>query len=163
MFTKLLAGSALLAALTTFVPSPPQATPAPMVATYDTLADAILAIKHTEANLVRSLLQGHHSAALACVSRGDFQAASAEMALFASEGDNSIGGVRKRLLDGGHHHNAAGEAKGLYEPGFVVITRDAKAKALALSARMRSAPDAAASRLVWEEFEALAAPLVKGA
>ena len=35
--------------------APPAGTPAEMVATYNTLADAILAVKRTEANLVRSI------------------------------------------------------------------------------------------------------------
>ncbi len=53
-----LAGLAILcagpAAAQSSAPSP--ATPAEMVATYQTLADAILAVKNTEANLIRSIL-----------------------------------------------------------------------------------------------------------
>ena len=137
MFTKLLAGGAFAATLLVVAPRP-QSTPAPMVATYGALADAILAVKRTEANFVRSLLDGHYHAAASYSGRGDFQKAAAEMALFANEGDNAIGGVRKRLLEGGHHHNAEGESKGIYEPGYVIITREAKEKALGLSAEMRA-------------------------
>ncbi len=41
------------------------------------------------------------------------------MALFANEGDNAIAGIRKRLVEGGHHHNAAGEEQGIFEEGYV--------------------------------------------
>ncbi len=34
--------------------------------------------------------------------------------------------IRKRLLDGGHHHNAAGEAQGIFDEGFVIVTKEAK-------------------------------------
>lgn len=160
MFTKLLAAGALAATLMAVAPQP-QTTPAPTTATYASLADAILAIKNTEANFVRSLLNGHYQAADALMQRGNFQEAAAEMALFANEGDNAIGGVRKRLLEGGHHHNADGEAKGVYEPGYVVVTRKAKATALGLSAKMRSAGDAGAARRVWGEFTAVASALLR--
>ena len=56
--------------------------------------------------------------------------AAAELALFANEGDNAIGGVRKKLLEGGHHFNAAGEEAGVYEDGYVIVTREAKAAIL---------------------------------
>ena len=160
MFTKLLAGGALAAALFAVAPRP-QSTPAPMTAAYSSLADTILAVKATEANFVRSLLDGHHHAAAAYIERGEYQKAAAEMALFANEGDNAIGGVRKRLLEGGHHHNADGEAKGVYEPGYVIVTREAKAKALALSAKMRGAGGADAAKGVWTEFESVAKGLMK--
>ena len=59
-------------------------TPAGVVATYDSLADAILALKATEANLVRSLLEGHRQAAAAAMQAGDHAAAAVQVALFAS-------------------------------------------------------------------------------
>jgi len=138
-----------------------QETPKPMVACYDSLADAILAVKQTEADFVLSLLDGHFHAAQAFVTRGDGARASAEMALFANEGDNAIGGVRKRLLEGGHHHNAEGEAKGIYEPGFVVVTRDAKQKALEAAAAMRQAQDEGARKRAWDAFAAVAHELTQ--
>ena len=160
MLSKLLVSGALATTLISVVPRS-QSTPAPMVATYDSLANAILAIKRTEADYVRSLLDGHYHAASAYAGREEFGKAAAEMALFANEGDNAIGGVRKRLLEGGHHHNADGEAKGIYEPGYVIITREAKSQALALSAEMRGVSDAAAAKSVWGKFEAIAGPLLK--
>ena len=65
------------------------------------------------------------------------------MALFANEGDNAIAGTRKRLVDGGHHHHADGEAKGQYESGFVIVTKGSKVHILAASAALR--PQAARS------------------
>jgi len=134
------------------LPARPQETPKPMVSCYESLADAILSIKRTEADFVRSLLDGHFHAAKAYMARGDHARAAAEMALFASEGDNAIGGVRKRLLEGGHHHNAAGEAKGIYEPGFVIVPREAKKKALAAASAMRQARSDEQRTKAWDDF-----------
>jgi hypothetical protein len=133
-----------------------------MVACYGSLADAILAVKQTEADFVRSMLDGHFHAAKAYMARGDTGRAAAEMSLFANEGDNAIGGVRKRLLEGGHHHNAAGEAKGVYEPGFVIVTREAKQAALEAAAALRSSSDDAAREQAWKAFVAVAEPLLQG-
>jgi len=158
MYCKLIAAGALLTTLG--LASAPQETPSTMSATYGSLADAILAVKATEANFVRSLLDGHFHAARAYMERGEAERAAAEMALFANEGDNAIGGVRKRLLEGGHHHNADGEAKGIYEPGYVIVTRRAKEQGLALSSAMRRARDDDERDGVWEQFAELAAPLI---
>jgi hypothetical protein len=95
-----------------------QETPTSIVTAYDSLADTILALRMTEHSFVKAMLDGHHHAAMVRYQQGNFAAAAAEMALFANEGDNAIGGVRKRLLEGGHHFNAAGEEQGLFEPGF---------------------------------------------
>ena len=147
-------------ATTTLLPTAPQQTPRPMVACYDSLADSILAIKATEANFVRSMLDSHYRAAEAAVARGDGGAAAAEMALFANEGDNAIGGVRKRLIEGGHHHHADGEAKGIYEPGFVVVTRDATKRGLEAAGAMRQAKDEQERARAWSAFTAVADPLL---
>lgn len=139
-----------------------QETPRPMADCYGALADAILAVKRTESNFVRSLLDGHYQNARAAHEHAQAERAAAEMALFASEGDNAIGGVRKRLLEGGHHHNADGESKGLYEPGFVVVTKSAKQAALAASSAMRSAKTDGERNAAWQQFDAAASPLLKG-
>jgi len=154
-----IAGLSALLAASLLAPAP-QGTPAPMAACYDSLADSILAIKQTEANFVRSLLDGHFHAAKAYMDRGDTARAAAEMALFANEGDNAIGGVRKRLLEGGHHHHADGEAKGIYEPGFVVVTRKAKQEALAASAALQQAKTDDERKQVWETFASIAHDLL---
>ncbi|MHC4937460.1 MAG: hypothetical protein ACYTHK_00645 [Planctomycetota bacterium] len=138
-----------------------QETPKPMADTYSTLADAILAIKKTEANFVRGMLDGHAHGAKAFFMAGQSEKSAAEMALFANEGDNAVAGVRKRLLEGGHHHNAEGEAKGIYEPGYVIVTKAAKKEILAASAAMRAAKDDAARKAAWDAFAKAADPLMK--
>jgi hypothetical protein len=155
----LLAGAAVLALA---ILTSAQSTPANLAATYDSLADSILAVKRTEANFVRALLDGHRHGAEAYLRANKFEEAAAEMALFANEGDNAIGGVRKRLLEGGHHHNADGEAKGIYEPGYVIVTKKAKQQCLAASAAFRAAKDDAARQKAWQDFATVADALLAG-
>ena len=142
------------------VPALAQTTPAPAVATYQNLADTILSVRAMETNLVRTILDGHLHAAQSLYERGDYAGAAAHMALFANEGDNAIGGVRKRLLEGGHHHNAAAEEKGVYEPGYVVVTREAKKQVLAASAALRQATTDSERKKAWDDFAAVAAGLL---
>jgi len=139
-----------------------QETPRPVVQTYSSLADTILAVKATEVGLVKTILEGHRHAAEGAMRRGDNEAVAANMAIFANEGDNAIAGIRKRLLEGGHHHHADGEAKGIYEPGYVVVTKEAKMKVLALSAAYRKATTDAERKKAWDEFAAISADLLKG-
>lgn len=113
-------------------------TPPELVRAYDSLADAILGAKHTEKNLVLSILattyghaQGTYAQAKAAIDGGkDSRALLEKLAALVSqlgnEGDSAVAGVRKRLLEGGHHHNAQGEGQGLYDDGFVVVTKAAK-------------------------------------
>jgi hypothetical protein len=146
-------------------------TPAEIVSTYQTLADAILAVKHTEANLVRAMLAGAYAHAQAELGRaktaigakdmnGAKQAVESLAALvgqLGSEGDNAIGAVRKRLLEGGHHHNAEGEKQGIYDEGYVVVTRAAKKSFLDASkaiGQMAQAPQAAALEAEWAKVQA---------
>jgi hypothetical protein len=138
-----------------------QETPRTMADTYDALADAILSVKQTEAEFVRALLDGHKHGAEAHVRAKNFEMAAAEMALWGNEGDNRIGGVRKRLLEGGHHHNAEGEAKGIYEAGYVIVTIKAKRAALAASAAMRRAGTDAERQQAWKDFLAAVASVAK--
>lgn len=137
-----------------------QETPRSMAKAYDTLASSILAVKDTETEFVRTILAHHHASAEQYALKGDAEHAAAEMALFANEGDNAVGGVRKRLIDGGHHHNAKGEAQGIFEEGYVLITKKMKQDALALSATMRQAKSDADKKAAWEKFAALAQPVV---
>jgi len=153
-------------------------TPAEMVATYDSLADGILALKRTEKNLVEAILAGtvaHGQVNLAraatAIEKGDSGAArtavealASNVGQLATEGDNAVGAVRKRLLEGGHHHNAAGEAQGIYDDGYVIVTRAAKAKLLASSraiAGMASAPKADALEAEWKKAQSVVAELMK--
>jgi hypothetical protein len=147
-------------ALVVALPAFAQQTPPSMVASYESIADIILASRELEANFVRSLLDGHFHAAKAHMKAGDYAAAAAEMALFANEGDNAVGGVRKRLLEGGHHYNAEGEEKGVYEPGYVIVTREAKVAALAASAALRQATTDDARQKAWDDFAQVAEGLL---
>ena len=154
-----LTGAAAMAALLLAAPAFAE-TPAEMVATYRSLADGVLALKQTEKDLVRSILAAAYAHAgaqrerlVGALAANDTAAAhkaietlAAAIAEIATEGDSSVAAVRKKLIDGGYHHNAAGEAQGIYEPGYVIVTRAAKAKLLESSraiAQMRSKPDAA--------------------
>jgi len=142
------------------------ATPEQIVATYGSLADTILAAKKTEWNLVHSILAttyGHAEAAMADA-RGKMKAGkdakpalekvAALISQMASEGDAAVAGVRKRLLEGGHHHNAAGEQQGIYDEGFVIVTRAAKKVFLDAAGkigRLGQAPDLAALEAEWQK------------
>jgi hypothetical protein len=154
------------------------ATPPEMVATYSSLADAILALKRTEEDLVRSILAAANAHAQVelgraqrAIAAGDAKAAqsaleglAADVGQIATEGDNAVGAVRKRLLDGGHHHNAAGEAQGIFDEGFVIVTRAAKAKLLESSraiGQMARAPKADALEAEWKKVQAIVPALLK--
>jgi len=177
-------GVALAALLATVAPAsawqapPAPATPNEIVATYETLADGILALKRTEENLCRSILAASYAhgqvelgRARKAIAAADTKAAQAALeALAASvgqlgtEGDNAVAGVRKRLLDGGHHHNAAGEAQGLFDEGFVIVTRAAKQKLLEASraiGQLSRAPKADVLESEWKKVTAAYDELMK--
>jgi hypothetical protein len=163
--------SSPLAASAADVASPTPATPPDMVATYDALADVILGSRRSEERLVRAILAtayGHAQAELgrarAALKAGDAPGARAALENLAAsvgqigtEGDNAVAGVRKRLLEGGHHFNASGEAQGTYDEGYVVMTKAAKqaflepSKAIAMLARE---PKAEALEAEWKKVEA---------
>ena len=156
--TILLVAVALLAAA---IPAHAQETPQTLVTTYDQLANAILGVDGAETALVKSILTVHHDAAAAAMKAGNYDLASAQMALFANEGDNAIAGIRKRLLAGGHHHHHADEeTSGQYEAGYVVVTRDAKKEILAAAAALRTAGDDAGRQAAWKKFETVATKLL---
>jgi hypothetical protein len=150
--------------------TPASRTPAEMVAAYDALADTILGANKAEDKLVRAILAttyGHAQAEMARARHAlkSNDAATAKAAVenvatavgqIGTEGDNAIAGVRKRLLEGGHHHNAAGEAQGIYDEGYVVVTKVAKqafldsSKEIAMLARE---PKADALDTAWKKVE----------
>jgi hypothetical protein len=153
-------------------------TPSEMVATYNTLADAILAVEKTEENLVRSILGAAYAhsriqaeRARQAIKGGDAKAVQAALenlaaavAQLATEGDSAVGAVRKRLLEGGHHHNVEGEAKGVYDEGYVVVTRAAKQAFLDSSraiAALARAPRLDALEAEWRKVEATWTGLMK--
>lgn len=150
---------------------PAPSTPAELVATYSSVADAILATNHAEENIVRSILAstyGHAGAQLGKAQRAiaSKDAGAAKTAIenvatavsqLATEGDSAVGAVRKKLLEGGHHHNAAGEAKGEFEEGYVIVSRAAKQSFVASSraiAQLASKPTAEALNSEWVKVEA---------
>ncbi len=158
--------------------APEVKTPDEIVATYATLADGILALKRTEENVCRSILattNAHAHVELGraqkAIASGDTKAAgaaleslAASVAQLATEGDNAVAGIRKRLLEGGHHHNAAGEAQGIFDEGFVIVTKAAKAKLLESSraiAQMAQTPKADALDAEWKKVQAVVGELLK--
>lgn len=152
--TIVLIALALLASAA--MPAPAQETPKTLVATYDQLAGAILGVEGAETALVKSILTVHEKAAEAAMKANNPDEAAAQMALFANEGDNAVAGIRKRLLAGGHHHHHAEEETGKYEPGYVVVTKEAKEQILAAATALRKAGDDAGRQAAWKKFEAVA-------
>ena len=139
-----------------------QETPKSIVEAYDALADTILSVRAAESTFVTAMLDGHLHAAKSLMKAGDWEGAAAQMALFANEGDNNIGGVRKKLLEGGHHFNADGEEQGIYEPGYVIVTREAKVGILEASKELRLAQDEEGRKAAWKKFAGIAKPLIMG-
>jgi hypothetical protein len=147
------------------------ATPVEMVAAYDALADAILGANKAEKKLVISILAatyGHAQAELgrarqalkvsdAATARTAIDNLATAVGQIGTEGDNAVAGVRKRLLEGGHHANATGEAQGVFDEGYVVVTKAAKqaflssSRALAMLARD---PKAEGLEEEWRKVEA---------
>ena len=175
-------GTVMLAAAVLCLPAiaaePQSATPQQLVETYDSLANVILAAKKTEWNLVHSILAttyGHAEArkneALAKLqakqdASGQIEALAALVAQLGNEGDAAVAAIRKRLLEGGHHHNAAGEQQGAYDPGFVIVTKDMKKALLDASKRigqMAKSADAAGLTAEWGKVEKEFQSLHKGA
>jgi len=143
-------------------PAAAQETPASMVSGYDALATSILGLRHAETEFVRTILEYHLHAAKTAYKGGEYGDAAAQIALFANEGDNAVAGIRKRLLEGGHHHHSqAEEDAGVYEPGYVIVTRAAKEKMLAAASALRQAGDDAGRQAAWKDFADTAKGLLK--
>ncbi|MCA9258480.1 MAG: hypothetical protein KDA61_04740, partial [Planctomycetales bacterium] len=152
--------------------APTPATPPELVAAYDDLATAILAVKKSEESLVRSVLATTYGHAQASVQRalhslqaGDSQAAqkaledvAAYVAQLGAEGDNAVAGIRKRLVEGGHHHHASAESKGEFDPGYVVVSNAVKKQLLDASrdiVRMSKSATAEGIANEWSKVEAI--------
>jgi hypothetical protein len=136
----------------------PQATQSPResmagqvaAATYEHLATAIIEIEATENELVKSILIGYQSAAqghLRAAIRDEagrarhLEAAAAEVANIANEGDKRIQAVRQRLSKAGHTHNTDVETKGDY----MFVTNKEKKGLLEVASKIaRLGPDAKA-------------------
>jgi len=171
MSCLIVAVTALVGASAVFERAPQQAppsTPAEMVAAYNSLADTILAVKKTEHDLVLAILAGtfHHAegmlnAAMAKLNAGqpaasEVEAVAALVAQMGNEGDNSVAAVRKRLVEGGHHHNSAGEQQGIYDEGFVIVTREAKQALLASASAIGKMASSATSEGLKGQWERVA-------
>ena len=160
LFVSVLLGSASVPAAAQETGTPPQ-----LVATYDSLADTILAAKKTEWNLVHSILAmtyKHAEGTLAAAksklgakqnAKPELEKLAALVTEIASEGDARVAAVRKRLLEGGHHHNAAGEQQGIYDEGFVIVTKAAKKSMLDAAGKIARATDAATLDAAWKTVE----------
>lgn len=172
LLTNVLALTAIGASTTALVQRPDEvsSTPAELVAAYDSLAGVILGAKATEHNLVRSVLSAtyRHAEGLQRKAKRELaggadagatlESLAALVAQLGNEGDARIAAVRKRLLEGGHHHNAAGEQQGLYDEGFVVVTRAARKEFLEIAGRIgrqSQAPAVAALEAEWAKVAAV--------
>jgi hypothetical protein len=140
------------------------ATPSALVDTYDSLANAILATKKTEWNLMHSILATTYSHAEVVYeqamdkikagkdARKEVEQLAALVSQIANEGDASVAAIRKRLLEAGHHHNAKGEEQGVYDEGFVIVTRAARKVFLDAATnigKLSRSPDAAGLEKEW--------------
>lgn len=163
-------GALLLLVTTLFLAVPPAAaasptdTPAEMVATYSSLADGILALKQTEHNMVLAILAGAYNHAQGIVAsleaaggkdldKSKIEALAALVAQLGNEGDASVAAIRKRLLDGGHHHHSNDGDDGMYDEGFVIVTKKAKQAFLGASqaiAKMAGSSDMKALKEQWK-------------
>jgi hypothetical protein len=112
--------------------------------TYEHLATAIIEIEATEDELVKSILVGYYTAARNHLraAAGDAQnrpahleAAAAEVANVANEGDKRIQAIRQRLAKAGHTHNTDVETKADY----ILITNAEKKGLLALASKIARA------------------------
>ena len=161
--------AALVITVAPALPAGETDTPQALVATYESLADTILGAKQTEWNLVHSILATTYSHAQATfggikIKVGQGQDARAEIESLAelvgqlgNEGDAAVAAVRKRLLEGGHHHHSGGEEKGIYDEGFVIVTRAARKELLEVAGRigrLSQAPQAAALEAEWAKVAA---------
>lgn len=144
------------------------ATPPQLVAAYGSLADTLLAAKKTEWNLVQSILAttyGHAEATLAQAreklksgknAKTEVEKLAALVSQLGNEGDLAVAGVRKRLVEAGHHHHATAEQQGQYEDGFVVVTRAAKKvfmDAAGQIGKMAASPDAGHLETEWQKVQ----------
>jgi len=144
----------------------PATTPTELVSAYEQLADTILAAKKTEWHMVQSILAttfNHAQGTVAVAQRrlGAGKDVSADLEKLAdlvsqlgNEGDAAVAAIRKRLLEGGHHHNAKGEEQGIYDEGFVIVTKKAKKVFLDAAgsiAKMASSPDEGKLEAEWKK------------
>jgi riboflavin biosynthesis pyrimidine reductase len=149
-------------------PAMQSATPKELVAAYDSLADTILSADKAEENLVLAILSTTYGHAIAGKAKAEAKIAAGESARLelesvaalvsqlGNEGDSAVAGVRKRLVEGGHHHNSKGEEQGLYDEGFVIVTRSAKKVFLEAATeigRLARTPSAQSLQEAWQKVD----------
>lgn len=177
MTVCLAVGIVILIGLPTRAAEPPASTPPAMVDTYDSLADTILATKKTEWNLVHAILastyrhaEGAYAQAMAKIkaggnARAEIEKLAALVSQIANEGDASVAAIRKRLVEAGHHHNAKGEEQGIYDEGFVIVTRVARKTLLDAAnsiGKLSQSPNAAKLETEWKRVTTEFAKLHEG-
>jgi hypothetical protein len=118
----------------------PLGTSPGLVKVYSEHATTLLSVKETEELVVKEICadafrQATHHLSLATkavgannreAAMGYLEGAAGATSLLANEGDKAVAAIRNRLLEGGHHHHATPEIAAKYDPGFVVIKKDAK-------------------------------------
>jgi hypothetical protein len=131
--------------------------------TYEHLATAIIAIEATEDELVKSILLGYHAAAQNHLKaamtdeknrRAHLEAAAAEIANIANEGDKAIQAIRQRLAKAGHTHNTDAATK----EDYLFINSKEKKALLELARRvgqLGAGASEAEIRALYEEFQAI--------
>lgn len=158
-------------------PGTTASVPPELVASYESLADTILGAKATERNLVLSILATTYNHARATFAQaaaktesgqdpsGELEKLATLVSQLGNEGDAAVAAVRKRLLEGGHHHNAAGEQQGIYDPGFVIVTRSAKQVFLNAAreiGKLSRSPNLESLKAQWDKVSSQYSSLVKG-
>lgn len=130
-----IAGASLAFGLTGDIPSMSTAT----ARTYEHLANAIIAIRQTEDDLVRGILlhnlvmaQRHLDEAME--TRGtdrtrNLEAAAEAITDIANEGDKQVQAIRQRLLKSGHHHHTDADT----EDDYIFVDSKEKQALLALA------------------------------
>ena len=144
----------------------PTQTPQEMVSAYDQLADTILAAKKTEWHMVQTILAttfNHAQGTVAVIKRKieagkdagpDVEKLADLVSQLGNEGDAAVAAIRKRLVEGGHHHNAKGESDGVFDEGFVIVTKAAKKVFLDAAgniAKMAKSPSAGQLDAEWQK------------
>jgi hypothetical protein len=138
----------------------PSAESRAAAATYENLANAIIAIEKTEDELVKTILMGYHAAAQRHLRMGmrdeanrkaHFEAAAAEISNIANEGDAAIRAIRQRLAQAGHTHNTDVETK---EDYLFVASREKK-ELLALAQKVAQMGDDASPDAIRQAFTEL--------
>lgn len=157
---KPIAGYLLLQLALCWHPVAAQPTSGAMVESYDALVENVLALRRLESGFVGALLDGHRRAAEDLMRREEFERAAAEMTRFANEGDDAIAGIRQRLIEAGHRYHADADRQSRYEPGFVIVTREARQSILAAAAALVEASTDEQRQKAWSDFAITAEALM---